>query len=427
MFRLTVDAKGVIVEADAAASRLLERELVGVSVDVLAGGDHARLRKAVAPDEARPMARTLKLGQRYVDVAFGAADVSSSRHVWVADRTTETTVLRLLELGLDLACTATDGLHFDYLSPSWEKTLGWSLEELRARPFVEFVHPEDVPATAAVAEEMLASQGVVQLFRNRYRHKSGSWVWLEWMARVADNMFWASARDVTRLVEVEARQTRTLREMEQFSYAAAHDLKAPLRRITSLARSAVMALEAGDNEKLVKRLEQIAAAGEDGSSVVEAALEYACLGGEVTTAPADVEDAIGAALRRSGVLHGGAPLSAKGPEGVTVRYHKEGLVAAITNLLDNAKKYGDGSAISITWDNSAHGGAWIAVADQGRGFDPEWAERVWEPAWRGHSDVAGHGFGLAKVRKLIESMGGAVRASSPGPGKGAVFVIELEL
>jgi PAS domain-containing protein len=57
-------------------------------------------------------------------------------------------VQRLFELSMDMLGTATTAGHFTRLNPAWERTLGWSVDELMAEPFLSFVHPDDVKATS---------------------------------------------------------------------------------------------------------------------------------------------------------------------------------------------------------------------------------------------------------------------------------------
>ncbi len=87
----------------------------------------------------------------------------------------------LFDVALDLMCVADTNGYFKELSPSWSTTLGWSIEELTAVPFIEFVHPDDRESTDGVAKSLYSGTNVVA-FQNRYRHKDGSYRWLMWNA-----------------------------------------------------------------------------------------------------------------------------------------------------------------------------------------------------------------------------------------------------
>ena len=76
-------------------------------------------------------------------------------------------------LSLDLlAVVGTDG-YLKRVSPAWERTLGWTSADLLARPYLEFVHPDDREATAAEARKVADGQGTAQ-FESRYQAKDGS-------------------------------------------------------------------------------------------------------------------------------------------------------------------------------------------------------------------------------------------------------------
>lgn len=123
--------------------------------------------------------------------------------------------LRFFELSLDMLCTASlDTGHFVRLNPIWSQTLGFTQDELKAQPFIEFVHPADRASTIAAAGQLAMAKDVVS-FTNRYRTKSGAYRWIEWMSTVSlgHRLIYAVARDVTARKEVE----EALRQSEQRS------------------------------------------------------------------------------------------------------------------------------------------------------------------------------------------------------------------
>lgn len=119
------------------------------------------------------------------------------------------------EISLDMLCISKADGYFKRLSPAFTTTLGWSVEELLARPFIEFVHPEDVAGTLAEVERQVRRGEKVLHFENRYRHKDGTWRWLAWMSVPQPGGFmYATARDVTerrRMEEALARSEENLK------------------------------------------------------------------------------------------------------------------------------------------------------------------------------------------------------------------------
>jgi PAS domain S-box-containing protein len=88
---------------------------------------------------------------------------------------------RFFELSIDMLTFADFSGYFGRLSPSWERTIGWTLEELRSRPMIEFVHPDDRERTRIQNQEVRAG-GAALAFENRYRCKDGSCKWFLWNA-----------------------------------------------------------------------------------------------------------------------------------------------------------------------------------------------------------------------------------------------------
>src|SRR5215467_4684028 len=86
---------------------------------------------------------------------------------------------RFFALSLDLLCIAGFDGYFKRLNPAWEQTLGFPVNELLARPYLDFVHPDDREATTGIASRVEGGDKII-FFRNRYRCADGSYRWLSW-------------------------------------------------------------------------------------------------------------------------------------------------------------------------------------------------------------------------------------------------------
>ncbi|MCF2150757.1 PAS domain S-box protein [Desmonostoc muscorum LEGE 12446] len=135
---------------------------------------------------------------------------------------------RFFSLSIDLLCIASFDGYFKYLNPVWTKTLGWSNEELLAKPFIEFVHPEDYELTIRAAQKIAQCIDPIYI-ENRYVCKDGSYKLLSWNATgfMEEKLIYAVARDITLKKENEIALQRTIRELEAFKFALnAHSLVA---------------------------------------------------------------------------------------------------------------------------------------------------------------------------------------------------------
>jgi len=108
------------------------------------------------------------------------------------------TLDRFFTLSLDLLCIAGLDGYFKRVNPAWERTLGYTTEEMTESPFLEFVHPDDQANTIAEVAKLASGADTIS-FENRYRAKDGSYKLLQWNAKPfpEDQVIFAAARDIT--------------------------------------------------------------------------------------------------------------------------------------------------------------------------------------------------------------------------------------
>ena len=135
-----------------------------------------------------------------------------------------------------LCVTGYDGF-FKRLNPAFEDTLGFSRDELLAKPFLEFVHPDDRDKSRE-AFARLQHGDPVDAFEDRYIRKDGSARWLEWSSRPApaERLIYSAGRDVTerRAAEEEIRQAQAALEASRDALQLLADEQAALRRVATL-------------------------------------------------------------------------------------------------------------------------------------------------------------------------------------------------
>jgi PAS domain S-box-containing protein len=333
---------------------------------------------------------------------------------------------RHFEVSHDMHCTATTDGYFRDLNRRWEETLGWTTEELRSRPFVEFVHPEDREATAAQTAQLGHGAATVD-FSNRYRGKNGDWHWLAWAAAAEpdEGLIYASARDITDQREIE-------RAKDELISVVSHELRSPLTAI----RSSLGLLENGvfgplpdkgqkmielaveNTDRLVRLINDILDLERIESGVGDMHLE-SCDAGELIAHAAE-------SLQ---------PLAAEANVRLTVDSASESLSAdrdrvlqALTNLISNAVKFSPvGGTVRVS-SARRNNELLFSVADEGCGIPADKLESVFERFQQvDPSDArekSGTGLGLAISQRIVDNHGGVISVESE-LGKGSTFMFAL--
>ncbi|TRX36987.1 response regulator [Flavobacterium sp. ZT3R18] len=127
----------------------------------------------------------------------------------------------------DLVCIADFDCYFKVVNPAFARVLGYSKEELLSKPFIDFVHPEDLEKTKAEVQFLTYNNPSVD-FENRYITKSGGVVYLQWKANlnVSNNLIYAIARDITETRKTQKKllsSERSLNEAQKIAKIGSWD------------------------------------------------------------------------------------------------------------------------------------------------------------------------------------------------------------
>ena len=220
------------------------------------------------------------------------------------------------------------------------------------------------------------------------------------------------------------------RELEAFSYSVSHDLRAPLRHIGGFARKLEQHLGVHVDEKAGHYLEVISTSAQRMALLIDDLLVFSRLGrGALRLQAVDMQSLVeeACALSESSV-HDRRIVWTIAPLPIVIG--DENMLRTVwQNLLGNAVKYTGlcpVARIEVSVKQGQHGNYEFMVADNGAGFDMQYADKLFGVFQRLHrvSEFPGNGIGLANVRRIVTRHGGRVWAEAE-PGNGARFYFSL--
>jgi len=328
------------------------------------------------------------------------------------------------------------------------------VDELVGSTMVSLIHPDDIAPSRAQMTSA-DSEGEVDGFINRYRHKDGSYRHLEWRARRFGEFVFGVARDVTDRLAMEA-ETRAAREAAEvanrsksdFLANMSHEIRTPLNGVIGVVDALSRTELKSDQREMV---ELVRLAGVTLERLVSDILDVSKIEAgqlQLEERPFDLAQAMGAVIdtHRMRAQDKGlafeADVSAQGLFlGDSVR-----LGQVFGNLLGNAVKFTEAGAVrarvlvedtrssseAVAQTRSAEGTALVVleVEDTGIGFDEAQGKAVFERFVQADGAITrrfgGTGLGLSICRSLVEMMGGRIEARST-PGAGSLFRVVLPL
>ncbi len=362
---------------------------------------------------------------------------------------------RFFELSLDLLCIAgTDG-YFKRINRAFLETLGYGPDELLTRPLLDFVHPDDRPATVGVVEQ-LASGNPVLNFDNRYLRKDGSWVWLSWKAQPfpEEGLIFATGRDVTdsRKAEAELQQLnadlekarleaeRANRAKSEFLATMSHEIRTPMNGVIGMVDVLHQTSLRGYQVEMVDLIRESAWSL---LAIIEDILDFSKIEAgrlEIDPAPMNVAEVV---KTTAGIMeHMAARKNVEltlftDPEiPETIVGDAMRLRQVLVNLVGNAVKFSSSSEqkgrvamrATLVRRTSEQVLVEFRVTDNGIGMDAATQAKLFTPFSQADASTTrrygGTGLGLTISRRLVDMMGGEIAVQS-APGRGSTFTVHV--
>jgi PAS domain S-box-containing protein len=337
---------------------------------------------------------------------------------------------RIWNVSEDLLGVANFDGYFLSMNPAWSRLLDWSEDEIKAMHVSALRHPDDTAHSEVGRKQLVQGVPTVRM-ENRFRHKDGSWRWLQWTMTEHDGLIYVAGRHVTAEKESAAalqhaqRQAAHLQKMEaigQLTGGVAHDFNNLLMIVSGHAQSLKKRLSETRDIRALQAIEMAATRGENLTRQLLAFSRTLPLNPTVISLAATV-----AAIRDvlAGTMHVNIEfLIDVAATTWPVCVDKSELELALVNLAVNARDaMPDGGRIAISAQNvslpardapNGAAGDYVAlsVADTGCGIPPDLLPRVVEPFFTTKGPDKGTGLGLSQVYGLAHRSGGTVQIAS---------------
>ncbi|MBX3678462.1 MAG: PAS domain S-box protein [Rhodocyclaceae bacterium] len=264
--------------------------------------------------------------------------------------------------------------------------------------------------------------------RGRTLHYIGIFTDITDIKRAEEAVRAANAGLEQRVRERTAELEASNRELEAFSYSVAHDLRGPLRGIEGFAHVIAEDYADGFDDAGRNYLSRIQQAAKRMAQLIDDLLELA----RIMRADMERRDIDLSALAQSVAhdLQAGSERSVRfhiAPD-LKARADPTLMASALGNLLENAWKFTAREPSARIEFGADHNGAEpvFYVRDNGAGFDPAYAGKLFQPFQRLHhpNEFAGTGIGLATTARIVRRHGGRIWAEGT-PGQGATFRFTL--
>lgn len=331
-----------------------------------------------------------------------------------------------------------------YWSPRFLEMLGYEQNELVANfsTWEKLIHPEDQPWVINILNAHLKNTSYPYDFDYRMQTKSGEWKWIgnygkvvAWDDQGNPLRMAGTHKDISDrkaneeyLTKINEELANSNKELEKFAYVASHDLREPLRMVTSFTQL----LAKRYSGKLDAEADRIISFAVDGATRMEELindlLEYSRVGQQARAFKmTDCETVLDISLNNLHLLIEETDVKIIRTPLPQVLGDLRQLVQLFQNLIENAIAYRRHESPKIEIGAEAQGEQWLFwVKDNGIGISPQYKEQIFQIFQRLHTtqEFPGTGIGLAICHKIVERHGGKIWVESELE-QGATFYFTL--
>jgi len=355
----------------------------------------------------------------------------------------EIALKRESEKNLALLRNASDGIHIldingniIEVSDSFCAMLGYRREEIIGMHVSQWDAQFVGADIGRIIDQQFAKQGRSQ-FETRHRRKDGTVFDVEVsgfpLELESRPVLFNSSRDITERKKMEEELKRSNAELDQFAYAVSHDMRQPLRMITSYLALLEKALEGHLDEDTRQYLMYACDGAKRMDRMILGMLDFSRVGRKTdpitpVSSREVLDDTL--AMLKPDIVAGDGTVEVTGdwPELVASR---DELMRLLQNLIGNALKYHEPDHPPRV---EIHGAVTptlfrVMIRDYGIGIDPTQIERLFKVFSRlqARTRFEGTGIGLALCRKIVEHHGGRIGVESAGEGCGSTFWFEFPM
>lgn len=368
---------------------------------------------------------------RYTHWIAVQRDVTERKEIEQALRWSEERYRSLIESALDIITILEEDGRIHYISPSVQKILGYSSQELTNQNFFDLIHPDDVSHTLHNLTHAQTNPEIARPIEFKCRHHDGSWRTLEAVSQKSldgaeSSQIVVTSRDITerkRVVELHSalEQEKEMNSLKtRFFSMASHEFRTPLSTALAAAHILENTPQSWENiEKRSRNLRRIKSSLKNMVNLLDDILTInRAETGKLEFNPQwlDLQGLCLELIDEICLSDDGQHIVLFSCDGVWDKtYLDEKLMRSILgNLLSNALKYSpSNSKITVGLDFQSEQ-TLIRIADQGFGISEDDKKELFEPFVRGRNvrKIAGTGLGLVVVKKCVDLHQGKVEISS---------------